>query len=143
MERMKDNERELLYKAAESMVGSGNQGVLTPYEFYHIGRSMGWKMYAPYTHIGAEKFSFEELEPLLPLVDYAIIGLSSVTEELANQLTEEGLYDRGNFYLYKNPLPPDDGRTTNIKRLRNLYHIFKQPYGPYQLFSRDTKKQSS
>jgi len=143
MDIMDDNEREKLYTAAESMVGLGNQGVLTPFEFYPIGRTMGWKMYIPYTHIGAERLSFEELEPLIPLVNYAIIGKNYVTEGLAQQLTAGGLHPVGNFYLYDNPLPPDDGQNTNIKRLRNLYHIFQQPYGPYQLFAREGKKQSS
>src|SRR5690606_7736839 len=143
LDRMDDNESEKLYTAAESMVGLGNQGGLTPFEFYPVGRSMGWKMYVPYTHIGAERLSFEELEPLIPLVNYAIIGKLYVTEDLAQQLTAGGLHPVGNFYLYDNPLPPDDGQNTNIKRLRNLYHIFPQPYGPYQLFAREGKKQSS
>jgi hypothetical protein len=143
LDRMNDNESEKLYTAAESMVGLGSQGVLTPFEFYPVGRAMGWKMYVPYTHIGAERLSFEELEPLIPLVNYAIIGKPYVTEDLAQQLTAGGLHPVGNFYLYDRSLPPDDGQNTNIKRLRNLYHIFPQPYGPYQLFAREGNKQSS
>ena len=143
IEKMSDHETGRLYKAAETMGVSENHRVLIPNEFYFIGRSMGWKMYMPYTPIGVEKFSFKEMEPLLPHLDYAIINESKVTEEFSKQLAEEGMSNCGDFYIYENRRLPFDGKTTNITRLRNLYKLFKQPYSPYTLFARETKKQYS
>ncbi|QMU27462.1 hypothetical protein [Adhaeribacter radiodurans] len=142
LEKVKDQEIDQLYRVGESMLGKGNYNVFAPYELYYIGRSLGWRMYYPYVAWGENKLSPKEIDRLLPLIDFAIIGEENLTKNLVNQLKENGMYDLGYYQLYKKPLPrlPFDGITTNTIRLRNLYKIYKQPFGPYKLFARESKK---
>ena len=132
-----ERDRELVTSAAESMIGKGNYKVLTiPCEFYYSGRSLGWKMYKPYLAQN-EPLSAEELKLILPHVDYVITNhLSDMSPEFVQELNREGMQDRGDYYVYHKPIPEFNGITTNIVRVRNLYSIFRQPYGPYRLYVR-------
>jgi hypothetical protein len=131
-----DKSRRLVYEAAQSMIGKGNYTVFSTYEFYYAGRSMGWKQYTPYLAVG-ESPSSEDLQQILPHVDYAIMHLSEMTNEIAKLLDKEGMRERGSFYVYSTPGEKADGKTTNISRLRNLYQIYPRPYGPYKLYVRE------
>jgi hypothetical protein len=131
-------DRNMVYQAAQSMIGAGNHSVYIPYEFYYPGRSLGWKMYRAYLAVG-DPLSPEVLGQILPHVDYVIMYQWEVKETFEQRLKEVGMLDRGTYYLYGDSIEIDDGKTTNIKRLRNLYSIFPRPYGPYKLYARKSK----
>jgi hypothetical protein len=119
------------------MVGSGNHAVFAPYEFYYAARSLNWKMYGPYIPRN-DSFSLKILQKILPHVDFVIIHSSSeLSPEFAKELSSEGIYDKGTYNIYSEPPEEFDGKTTNIIRMRNLYSIFKQPYGPYKIYVRE------
>ncbi|WP_026260117.1 hypothetical protein [Segetibacter koreensis] len=129
--------RAAVYKAAQVMIGKGKYKVLIiPYEFYYAGRSLNWQMYKPYLGQN-EPFSTKELERILPHVDYVITNFQSEeTAGFVQQLKKEGMRYQGDYNIYNFPVEKFNGITTNITRLRNLYSIFYQPYGPYRLYER-------
>ncbi|MFD3002752.1 hypothetical protein ACFS7Z_20440 [Pontibacter toksunensis] len=131
-----DRDRKLVSQAALSLVGPGDHKVYVPYEFYHSGRSLGWKMYRAYLAYG-NPLTPEMLKKVLSHVDYVIMLQPQLTKETNRALIEEGWLDKGNFHLYNKPAEPFDGITTNDIRVRNLYSIFQKPYGPYKLYVRE------
>lgn len=137
LDKRAERSRDLIYQAAQSMIGPGKHSVLAPLEFYYTGRTLGWKMYKPYLAVG-EPMTFKEWESILPLVNYVIVYQEGMTEEASQQLKEKGMRDGGSFYLYADPIEKGDTKPTNVKRIRNLYQIFRQPYGPYKLYVRET-----
>ena len=128
-----ERDRNLLYKAGDSMIGKGNYTVLTPFEFYYTGRALGWKMYAPYLSVG-QSFTSNELNKILPHVQYAILEKWRLTPEFTKTLAEQGMQDKGWYKVYNEYVEKFDGITTNTTRMRNLYSIHRHPYGPYKLF---------
>jgi hypothetical protein len=131
-----EKKRELIGKAAMDLVGPGERHVfLYSPEFYYTGRKLGWKMYTPYTAVG-EALSPEEMTNVLPKVDYFIMAKWELTPEFSSRLKAAGMHDMGTFHIYDKPLEKDDGITTNVRRLRNLYFIFRKPYGPYKVYVR-------
>jgi hypothetical protein len=135
-----DASRFVIAHAAQSMQVHSKQSVLllNAYEFYYTGRSLGWRMYAPYASMG-DSLTTAELQQVLPHVDCAIIVNWKVTESLAGQLKKEGLEDKGLYYTYRVHGDANDGNVSNNERLRSLYRIVPQPYGPYRLFTRNPK----
>lgn len=132
------DDRSLLYQTAESVIGEGAHSVLlmSPFEFYHAGRSMGWKMYRPYLSIG-EKFSDEELVKCLPLVDNVIVEQKLITNEVVHILEQEGMVTKGIIDIYTSRVSEDEyGITIYGMKLRSLFHIYRQPYGPYIVYTR-------
>jgi 4-amino-4-deoxy-L-arabinose transferase-like glycosyltransferase len=128
-----ERNRKLLYNAAQSMIGVGNPGVFSSWEFYYSGRSLGWKMYVTYDVI----LSVESLRPILPHIDYAIVPRSEVTKEIASLLHTDGMHNRGSYFIYSSPREKDTGSGSNVNRLRNLFSIMRKPYGPYIFYVRD------
>lgn len=126
-----ERKRELVLKAAQSMIGPGNHGVFSSWEFYYPGRMLGWKMYVTYDAI----LSVEGLKPILNHIDYAIVPSNDVTNNIASLFEKEGLIERGNYYVYQSPRESD--KQSNIQRLRLLFSIFRKPYGPYNIYVRD------
>ena len=133
-----ERKRELLYRAAQNMIGVGNHGVFSSWEFYYPGRSLGWKMYVTYDTI----LSVEGLTPILHHIDYVIVNSNEVTEDISLLLEKEGIRDRGIFDVYTTPREKD-GKQSNIQRLRILFSIFRKPYGPYKLYARDQSPTST
>ncbi|WP_345160931.1 hypothetical protein [Pontibacter saemangeumensis] len=131
-----ERKRELVHQAALSMIGSGEHRVLIPYEFYYSGRSLGWKMYRAYIAYN-NPFNTDMLKKILTRVDYAI--MRQPMGEFEWVMLEEGWLDKGTIYLYDKPSEAFDGKTTNESRIRNLYSIFRKPYGPYRLFVRNKR----
>jgi len=132
----KNRDRELVYKAAITLIGKGNHTVFAPYEFYYPGRKLGWKMYGPY--IPYDKvFTSEMLANLLSHVDYVIVKNEvEISEQFVVQMKNEGLSEQDNYKVYANKNDLFTGKNTFASRVRNLYSIFRQPYGPYKLFVR-------
>lgn len=127
-----ERNRELVYEAAQSKIGPGNKSVLSTFEFYYSGRELGWKMYIGYS----DTLSTTSLKSILPHVDYAILHQYKVSSDMDQLLKQDGMRDLGSFYFYDAPREGFDGKTSNVERLRNLFSIFRKPYGPYQLYAR-------
>lgn len=139
LENKKELERGQVYKVAQDMIGSGEYTVYSfPYEFYYVGRNMGWKMYKPYLAIGVNPlYNHDVLQQTLSLVDYAIMPLAQMTPELENQFQTAGLYSKGIYHVYESTLNASDKVVTNKTRLQTFYFMPRQPYGPYQLFIKE------
>ncbi|WP_162052629.1 hypothetical protein [Pontibacter pamirensis] len=131
-----DRDRKLVYQAALSLIGPGEYRVYVPYELYYPGRSLGWKMYRAYLAYG-NPLTPETLKQVLSHVDHVIMLEPQLTKEIDRALIEEGWLNKGVFHLYDKPAVLFDGITTNDIRLRNLYSIFRKPYGPYKLYVRE------
>ncbi|GAA4439437.1 hypothetical protein GCM10023188_35780 [Pontibacter saemangeumensis] len=82
-------------------------------------------------------FNTDMLKKILTRVDYAI--MRQPMGEFEWVMLEEGWLDKGTIYLYDKPSEAFDGKTTNESRIRNLYSIFRKPYGPYRLFVRNKR----
>ncbi|MCP2045743.1 hypothetical protein L1278_003810 [Pontibacter sp. HSC-36F09] len=96
-------------------------------------------MYAPYNS-AFETLSIEKIRKVLPLVNYAIIPVQQLTEKHKQQIQEYDMIDCGTYYVYENPIVKvygiDYSNTTILDRVQNVYRIYRQPYGPYKLFSK-------
>ncbi|MDN3688887.1 hypothetical protein [Cyclobacterium jeungdonense] len=132
-----ERERALLNHAALSMVGPGEKKVYIPYEFYYSGRSLKWSMYRAYIAQNST-LKLENWKKVLSLVDYVIMHEYSKGFEM--ETLNEGFVDKGIFHLYDEPPLPFNGITDNEVRIRNLFSIFRKPYGPYRLYTREIKK---
>ncbi|HEY1005593.1 MAG TPA: hypothetical protein VGD92_00385, partial [Sphingobacteriaceae bacterium] len=137
LEHRQERNRDLVSRAAESMVGAGHHGVLMPGEFYYAGRRLGWKMYKPYLAQN-EPLRPETLEKVLPHLEYVIWSGSSLPLVFKRALTRNGLHEQGTLQIYRQPMA---GRETPswLNGIRNLFSLQRQPYGPYILYARDRK----
>ena len=45
LDKKESRNRDLIYYAAQSMIGRGSHNVFAPYEFYYAARSLNWKLY--------------------------------------------------------------------------------------------------
>lgn len=129
--------REAIENAAHKMVGKANERVLLldTYEFYYYGRSMGWKMFSPYASMG-KPLSSLPLQKMLQNVNVVIIKQWQLSPALANQLKGEKFTNRSTYQLYPQSSNKAQNNVTTENRLRSLYRIVKQPYGPYFIFKR-------
>ncbi|MEJ5961907.1 ArnT family glycosyltransferase [Pedobacter immunditicola] len=133
-----ERERGQISVAAQQLIGKGDHHVfLCASEFYYAGRNLGWKMYTPYLAFG-DVLTFKTIKIVLPTVDYFLMMERQMTAEFAAGLEEAGMHDQGVYSLYADTYH-DDFKTDNIRRLRNLYHIYIKPYGPYRLYVRHQK----
>ncbi|SFH06165.1 glycosyltransferase family 39 protein [Pontibacter chinhatensis] len=144
-------DREKIYEVANTGIGPGNYNVYLgfTYEFYFVGRSLGWNLYTPYI-----QYSFDnqgnwirevnhvpdsKVIELLNHMDYAIFPRGSIDAKLAYQLEEAGLrYKRA---LHLGDDQPVRQRFTTENRDRDVLLWFlqgKESYGSYLLYSRDT-----
>lgn len=131
-----ERNRMLLNKAAISMVGPGEHKVYVPYEFYYSGRTLNWRMYRAYLAHN-NTMNLENWKKILSCVDYVITREYSKGFEM--ETINEGFVDKGIFHLYEDPPEPFNGVTDNEVRIRNLFSIFRKPYGPYRLYVREIK----
>jgi len=131
------NDRELVDKAANSLIGQGDKSVLllNSLEFYYPGRELNWKMYSPYITMG-EPLSDESFQKIIAKVDYAVIGHALITTKLESLLNENGIFYSKDYYVYNEAPEVFNGVTTNVWRLRFLFAIYHHPYGPYRLYTR-------
>jgi len=132
-----ERDRTLLNQAAISMVGPGEHKVYVPNEFYYSGRSLNWRMYREYLAYN-NRMNLENRRKILSCVDNVIIREYSNDFEM--EIINEGFVDKGIFHLYEKPPEPFNGVTNNEVRIRNLFSIFRKPYGPYRLYTREIKK---
>lgn len=140
LNKTEERNRQLVYDAARALIGEGHYKVLIiPYEFYYPGRLLGWEMYKPYLAQN-DPLTAPILKQVLPHVDFVITHhLSEMTGDFVQQLNASGFTDKGIYEVYDKPLEFSEqyhGITTNNIRVRNLYSIFRKPYGPYKLFVR-------
>lgn len=142
-----EKDRNKIYKAASKTIGPGAYNVYMDftYEFYFVGRSLGWKLYTPYIQYfhndngnwlrKNDHQPEEDFLKLLSRMDYALFYEQSVTPELEKQLSSTGLYYSDVIKLNS------DFNATPSKRSRNeeifLYFLRgNEEYGSYVLFSR-------
>ena len=138
LDKKEGRNRDLIYHAAQLMIGNGTHNVFAPYEFYYTARSLNWKLYGPYIPMN-DSFSLTTLRKILPHVDYIIMRSSAgMSPEFVKELDKNDMHSQGIYNIYNEPVQNFDGITTNVTRLRNLYSIFRQPYGPYELYVRET-----
>ena len=139
-----DQNRDLVQEASLSLLGPGNKKVLAPFEFYYPGRAIGWEMYNLYLALN-EPVNLTKTLRILPHVDYIIMSKPHLvdehewvnqTKEFENILLKKGWQDKGIFHLYNKPAEPFNGVINNNLRIRNLFSVFRKPYGPYRLFVR-------
>ena len=128
----KERDRKLVYEAAEKMIGPGSLKVFSTYEFYYPGRSLGWHMYVPYDEV----LSAESLAKVADHIDYAILPANELTREIHELLTNRGLQNKGVYDMYSGPKVEVSGQE-HIRRVRNLFSIFRRPYGPYNLYAKE------
>ncbi|MBX7222522.1 MAG: hypothetical protein K1Y36_21410, partial [Blastocatellia bacterium] len=116
----------LLLQAGMHHIGTGPRKVFLDnfgLSFYYAGRNLGWHMYSPDTSFAGGKPFAEDLQKLLPEVDYAIIY--SENTFLRTQLEQAGFH-----------------RTFRIgsPNLESNYPIELaleiSPYGPYLFYAR-------
>jgi len=84
--------------------------------------------------------NLENRKEILSRVDYFIIRDYSKVVDM--EIINQGFVDKGIFHLYEKPPKPFNGVTDNEVRIRNLFSIFRKPYGPYRLYAREIKKLS-
>lgn len=133
-----DRKREQIQVAAQQIIGKGEHRVfLSAQEFYYAGRDLGWKMYTPYLALN-NALTFKTLKTVIPTADYFIMRERQITPEFIVGMKEAGMHDKGVRNLYDGTYN-DDLKIDNIRRLRNLYHIYVKPYGPYRVFVRHEK----
>jgi TM2 domain-containing membrane protein YozV len=159
LEGKSERNRDKIYQVAVSKIGKGNHNVFLgfTYEFYFVGRSLGWKLYTPYIlYSNNEQGKWEmpykptpEFLELLSKMDYVIIPKGTVTEkldvqvarsnvELEKQLASSGLYFSSTFRL------GEDGYQNRTKEFllwlfqgRGLAFLQgKDSYGSYMLYAR-------
>lgn len=148
LEASSEMDRDRIKQVLCTSIGQGDYKVFLDftYEFYFVGRSLGWKLYIPYIqftydeqgnwlresdHLPKDKF----LE-LLAMMDYAVFYQGSVNKELEDQLTTSGLYFSSNWEIGNRDTKetvPSTKSTVNI--LRWFLHG-KQSYGAYVLYAR-------
>ena len=134
LEHRQERNRDLVYRAAESMIGAGHYGVLMPGEFYYAGRRLGWKMYKPYLAQN-EPMTPETLEKVLPRLEYVIWSGSTLPAVFRQTLTANGMHEQGTMRLYTRPARAAEN-VSWANGLRNLFSVQRQPYGPYTIYGR-------
>ncbi len=137
LEHRQERNRDLVSRAAASMIGPGHHGVLMPGEFYYAGRRLGWKMYKPYLAQN-EPLKPETLEKVLPHLEYVIWSGSSLPAVFERALTRNGLHRQGNFRIYPQPMAGGEASSW-INGIRNLFSLQRRPYGPYIVYARHQK----
>lgn len=134
LEYRSERDRNLVYQAAESLIGAGHHGVLMPGEFYYAGRRLGWKMYKPYLAQN-EPLTPGALEKVLPHLEYVIWSGNSLPLVFKNALTRNGLHEHGTLQVYRRPMA-DRKAPSRLDGIRNLFSLQRQPYGPYIIYAR-------
>jgi MFS family permease len=112
----------ILFDMGHESVGNGPYRVyLGAWEFYFVGRGLGWQMFNEYVDQ-----SPADLLTLFSSVDYAIFHWGDVDADLASQLLRAGLH-------FKKALINERQPGIDLKR---QFSLGGKPYGPYALYSR-------
>ena len=117
-----DRDPRILFELGRDSVGAGSYRIyVDAWEFYFVGRDLGWHMFNEY--VDADEIHFSKL---LETVDYAIFREENAGPELEVRLAKAGLSFR---------------RQLTMKRRGNTYitqlsNFGAKPYGPYVLYSR-------
>jgi hypothetical protein len=149
-----ERNRNKIYQAAATAIGPGNYKVFLgfTYEFYFVGRSLGWHLYTPYI-----QFSYDDqgnwirekdykpkdkLLKLLSEMDYAVFSKGAVDKELTEQLTLSGLHYNSTFSVSQKHGGVQSREAGPIFQNRNMatWLLFirgVESYGSFVLYSRE------
>ena len=118
-----------LFEMAEAGLGRGEHEVFLgqTFEFYYVGRTLGWKMYTP-----NGPGSSARVVELLARVDAAVLRREAVTQEVAAVLRDAGLTQQSYW---------DVVREERGKALKGPAGVLRRdsasrPYGSYLVFRR-------
>lgn len=139
----------ILYKAANTYIGRGNYKVFLDfkYEFYYVGRSLGWKLYIPYIQFQYDSngnwIRVNDYKPedkflkLLSDMDYAVFSKGSVNNEIADQLAKAGLNYQSTF-MVSNEARYAENRLHKSRTGQILLWFLsgQEGYGTYQVYAR-------
>ena len=140
-------DRDRIHQVASSSIGSGDHKVFLgfTYEFYFVGRSLGWKLYTPYIQFTYDSqgnwIRENDYQPkdkflkLLSGMDYAIFSKGSVNKDLEEQLTSSGLYFNKILRVGKDSAVEEIPQA-HLKNIMLWYLQGKESYGSYVLFAR-------
>jgi hypothetical protein len=113
----------ILFEMGRESIGNGPYRIyLGAWEFYFVGRGLGWHMFNEYV----DQSHIDHLT-LFSSVDYAIFPLGDVDADLDSLLSKEGLH-------FKKVLINDRQPGTGVK---HQFSLGGKPYGPYILYSRE------
>jgi hypothetical protein len=117
-----EREPSFLFSMGSQSVGEGPHKIyLGAWEFYFVGRNLGWHMFHEY--VDQDQMS---LSNIFSRVDYAIFHSGDVNDDLATALSKAGLH-------FQKALTRDGQPHADIKQQLNLV---AKSYGPYLLYSR-------
>lgn len=161
LEGKAERDRNKIYQVAFSNIGPGNHDVFLAfaYEFYFVGRALGWDLYTPYmqfsfsdqgnwTRENAYKPTHKLLE-LLSKVDYVIIPKGTATEKVDEQVAKanegfEAQLARSGFYYSSTFQVGEQGYQNSTKDfllwlLQGRIGLLqgKDSYGTYVVYARD------
>lgn len=148
-------DREKITHAMTSTIGPGDYKVFLgyTYEFYYIGRSLGWELYTPYIEytynekgnwLSDQRYQPEDkMIKLLSKMDYAIFSKDGINSDLQEILASSGLQfqeilnlNEGNtrsYYSINDILPESESRNKHIL----LYFLQGEvSYGSFAIYSR-------
>ena len=112
----------ILFSLGRDAIGSGPHRVyIGAWEFYFVGRSLGWHMFNEYGDPMQKGAS-----PILSIVDHAILNRADIDDNLAAQLSQAGLHLQSEL-------------ASNRQQQADVTYHFRRgarPYGPYVLYSR-------
>lgn len=153
LEAKTELDRERIHQVASSSIGPGNHKVFLgfTYEFYFVGRSLGWQLYTPYIQFTYDsqgnwirENDYQPKEKFLNLLsgmDYAVFSKGSVNKDLEEQLNSSGLYFSKILRVGDDPAVKEIPQT----HFRNIMLWFlqgKESYGSYVLFARQENGRS-
>lgn len=158
----KIRDREKITHAMTSTIGPGDYKVFLgyTYEFYYIGRSLGWELYTPYIEytynekgnwLSDQRYQPEDkMIKLLSKMDYAVFSKDGINSDLQEILASSGLQfqeilnlNEGNtrsYYSINDILPESESRNKHIL----LYFLRGEVnYGSFAIYSRTPLKDMS
>ncbi|WP_162052630.1 hypothetical protein [Pontibacter pamirensis] len=150
LEGKTERDRNKIYHVAASSIGPGNYKVFLgfTYEFYFVGRSLGWQLYTPYIQFSYDSEGNwirendyqpkDKFHKLLSQMDFAVFAEGSVDEELSKDLAVSGLKYSGSLRVGE-----EQGSTESPQLRERNKEVFlwflqgRMSYGPYVLYARE------
>ncbi len=118
----------VLFSSAQTAIGAGPKRVfLGVYEFYFVGRELGWKMFRPVLRNGP--VNARAWSELLGTLEFAILRTAEITPEDELSLKGAGL-DR-KFVVLEHGVRAQSSISAGLASLGGA-----KPYGPYTVFAR-------
>ncbi|MCY2687961.1 hypothetical protein [Salinimicrobium sp. TH3] len=143
-----DRSRDRILNVAEASIGKGDYKVFLDYtyEFYFVGRSLGWKIYIPYIQYSNDdegnwirNKDYEkqpEFTKLLSEMDFAVFSQGSVNYILQQQLSTAGLKFVNEFNLDNEKGINEAIPTSRNEEIMLGFLRGKESYGSYVLYGR-------